>query len=383
MNTVTSPTQHRGTRARATARRIAAASLSLVSLVGLGLGMPTADAAAVTRVDLYYSRYAPSDGGQSFAYAGTAPTTTTATSSQETGVVLINTQLPNGTGAGTGMVLTANGVVLTNYHVVEGSSAVQVTIADTGQTYVATVLGHDATKDVAVLQIQGAQGLATVKTDTSGVTTGETVTAVGNAQGAQQLVQASGQVTDPQAQVTASDDSSGTNSETLTDVFQTNVAAQPGDSGGPMYDAQGEVVGMTTAGAMSSGSVGRYRQTAVVTASESYAVQIGQALAVVDQVTAGREGGTVEIGAKAYLGVELSGPGLTLAGVSEGTPAAAAGLAAGDTLTAVGDRQVSTDGDLQQVLAGLQPGQRVTVQFLDGTGATQQVTLTLASSPLN
>lgn len=367
--------------------RVAAALMALVSMLALTVGIPVAEAAAVTRADLYYSRIPPGYAGYGgSATSGTDTTTTTATAAtdaQEQGVVLINTTLPSGSAAGTGMVLRADGLVLTNYHVVEGSTEIKVTVASTGDTYTATVLGHDASKDVAVLQLQGASGLTPVKLDNDGVQAGEEVTAVGNAQGRQQLVQATGTVTDPTSQVTASEDGTGTGSETLTDVFQTTVAAEPGDSGGPMYDAQGEVVGMTTAGSSSSGSTGRYRQTSQVTAAESYAVHISDALAVVDQVSTGHESGTVQVGPSAYLGVLLQGSQLTLAGVQDDTPAAQAGLAAGDTLTAINGSQVSTATELQQVLAGLEPGQQVSVQYLDQNGSSAQATLTLGSSPVN
>ena len=106
-----------------------------------------------------------------------------ATDAESRGVVLIDTKLAYAgeSGAGTGLVLTSSGEVLTNYHVVEGATLVKVTVATTGQTYRATVVGHDAKSDVAVLQLKNASGLATVTLDNDPVVAGDAVTAVGNA----------------------------------------------------------------------------------------------------------------------------------------------------------------------------------------------------------
>lgn len=378
---------HQPRGAKPLAARIAAGSLAVLSVLGLAVGLPAAGAAAVTRADLYYSRIPSGFGGTGTTATGTTATATDAraTEAQQQGVVLINTTTPSGSATGTGMVLNANGLVLTNYHVVEGSTEITVTLASSGQTYTATVLGHDASKDVAALQLQGASGLTPVRIDTDGVRTGEAITAVGNAGGRQVLVQSPGRVTDPTAQVTASDEGSSSGTETLTNVFQTTAAAEPGDSGGPMYDSQGEVVGITTAGSSTSGGgTSPYRQTGQQTAAaESYGVTIDSALGVVNQVTANNESGTVRIGPNAYLGVQLQGDQLTLAGVQNGTPAAQAGLAQGDTITAIDGTRVSTAAGLQQVLAGLEPGQQVSVSYLDQNGSSAQVTLTLAASPIN
>lgn len=164
------------------------------------------------------------------------------------GVVLITVTTAAGEGAGTGMVLSADGQVLTNYHVVDGSTAVEVTVAATGDTYPATVVGHDAAADVALLQLDGASELETVTLDDDPLGVGDALTAVGNAEGGGELVAAAGNVTALDRSVTVS----GTDgTEDLTGVIQTDVGAVPGDSGGPMFDAEGEVAGMTTAGGTS------------------------------------------------------------------------------------------------------------------------------------
>lgn len=108
--------------------------------------------------------------------------------------------------AGTGMVLTSHGEVLTNNHVVDGATSVKVTVVATGVTYTAKVVGTDPTQDVAVLQLQGASGLGTVRTDTSAATASEKVIGVGNAGGVGGAPSAaSGQVTATGATITAAD----------------------------------------------------------------------------------------------------------------------------------------------------------------------------------
>ena len=131
------------------------------------------------------------------AYGGYAtPHSQPATATQSAGVVLIDTVLPyqNAQAAGTGMVLTADGQVLTNYHVVQGAGTITVTVAATGQSYQATVVGADPSNDVALLQLTGASGLTTVKADDDVAKVGDAVTAVGNAGGTGSLTAAAGTI---------------------------------------------------------------------------------------------------------------------------------------------------------------------------------------------
>ena len=120
------------------------------------------------------------------------------------GVVLIDTVLryAGARGAGTGVVLTSSGQIMTNYHVVEGTTSITVTVASTGTTYMATVVGHDQTHDVALLQLEDASGLDTVAVDRDPVAVGDQVTAVGNAGGTGSLTAADGKVTALNATVT-------------------------------------------------------------------------------------------------------------------------------------------------------------------------------------
>ena len=151
------------------------------------VGAVTCSAAPMVTTPMLVRAGGPAGGSDGYAaYGGYATAVTQpATAQQTAGVVLIETVLPyqNAQAAGTGMVLTASGQVLTNYHVVEGAGTITVTVATTGQRFEATVVGTDPSADVALLQLTAASGLTTVKADDDQTDLGDTVTAVGNAGG--------------------------------------------------------------------------------------------------------------------------------------------------------------------------------------------------------
>ena len=132
--------------------------------------------------------------------------------------------------AGTGIVLTSNGTVLTNNHVIRGATSIKVTDVGNGRTYTAKVVGYDATKDVAVIQLQNASGLTTASLgDSSSVQSGDSVTALGNAGGKGGTPSvAAGTVTALNQAITASDEGSGVNSEQLTGLIETNAGHPAG-----------------------------------------------------------------------------------------------------------------------------------------------------------
>ena len=184
----------------------------------------------------------------------------------------------NGTqrAAGTGMVLTANGEVLTNRHVVSGETAIAVTIPATGRTYDAHVVGIAPNTDVAVVQLEGASGLDTVKTASGTVSLGDEVVGVGNAGGTGGTPSAApGQVTGLGSSITATDED-GSNPEDLTGLIQTDADIEPGDSGGPLLNTSNAVVGMDTAGSSEGG--------------DGYAIPIATALDAAKQIEANPSG---------------------------------------------------------------------------------------------
>src|SRR5262249_44234854 len=151
-----------------------------------------------------------------------------------TGVVVIETQLGyrGGAAAGTGMVLTSSGEVLTNNHVIRGATTVRVVVPRTGRAYTAKVLGYDVSDDVARLRLVGASTLKTVSTaGSSKVAVGDAVTAVGNAGGTGTLATAGGSITALRQSILVNDEQGG--AVRLTGLIQTNAGVQPGDSGGP------------------------------------------------------------------------------------------------------------------------------------------------------
>ncbi|MCM0622880.1 S1C family serine protease [Nocardioides bruguierae] len=300
-------------------------------------------------------------------------TATDATDAQSQGLVLITTTLTDGEAAGSGMVLTSDGLVLTNYHVVEDSTDIQVEVATTGETYTATVVGHDAENDVALLQLDDASGLTTVTIDDDGdAAVGDDVTAVGNAEGQGYLSASDGTVTATDQQITTQSEY-GISSEDLDGLLQTDVAVVGGYSGGAMEDADGEIVGMTTAA--SSGNV-----------AESYAIPIEDALAIVSVIESGTESGTVQIGASGYLGVSIDANvtgGASVAEVESGSPADDAGITAGSLITKVGGTTVDGYDDLASAMDSLDPGDTVKVTWSDASGTSHSATVTVGSSPIN
>src|SRR5216684_6537950 len=172
--------------------------------------------------------------GAANAFGSTTLTTAQIASKVDPGLVDVVSTLgyQNGKAAGTGMVLTSTGEVLTNNHVIDGATSIKVTDVGNGRTYTVKVVGYDKSRDVAVLQLQGASGLQTVTLSSSSPQTGQKVVALGNAGGKGGTPSvATGTVNSLGQTITASDQSSG-NAEQLTGLIGTNAAIQPGDSGG-------------------------------------------------------------------------------------------------------------------------------------------------------
>lgn len=296
------------------------------------------------------------------------------------GVVDVTTRLgyQNGEAAGTGMVLTPSGEVLTNNHVVAGATSISVTDVGNGRTYSATVVGTDRADDIAVLQLQGASGLRTVAIgDSSTLAVGQAVTAIGNAGGVGGTPSVStGSVTGLDQTITASDQSNG-NSEQLTGLIQTDAPLEPGDSGGPLVNSSGQVVGIDSAA-----SSGFQFQSG---SSQGFAIPINQAITVARQIEAGQGSSTVHIGPAAFLGVEVQGEsfatGAAVVGVEPGSPAAQAGLAAGDTIVSLGNQTVDSPNTLTALMQRHHPGDRVTLGWVDQSGQHHSATIQLASGP--
>nr|WP_281371451.1 trypsin-like peptidase domain-containing protein [Petropleomorpha daqingensis] len=368
-------------------RRTGLAVAGALGAVGVAtavvIGVSTAGGTTVVGVgspaDLGSGSQGPSSGGSPFGSgptgSDTSSTTGLATEDQQIGVVDIDTVLGfrNGEAAGTGMVLSSDGEILTNNHVVQGATKISVTVVSTGNTYAATVVGTDPSDDVAVLQLSNASGLQVADFSDATAAVGEAVTAVGNAGGSGGTPSAvSGTVTALDQSITATDETGG-NPEQLTGLIETDADVQAGDSGGPLYDtASGEIIGMDTA-ASTGGQV------------DGYAIPISSALSIAGQIVDGVDNSTIHQGYPGFLGVSVTSAagtdGAAIAGVVSGGPAESAGILAGDVITAVGRTAIASADDLTGLLAGYDPGDSVPVTWTDGAGASHTAQVTLATGP--
>jgi S1-C subfamily serine protease len=364
--------------------------------------------------------------GNTTATSKTMLTTSQIASRVDPGLVDVTSTLglQGATAMGTGIVLTSNGEVLTNNHVVNGATSVSVRDIGNNKTYKATVVGYDQSHDVAVLQLSGASGLTTATTgNSSTVKVGDNVVGLGNAGGAGGTPSvAAGTVTALNQSITASDEGSGS-SEQLSGLIQTNANIQPGDSGGPLVNSYGQIIGMDTAASSSGSQVGNgsggsggsgngfggfggsgsgfggsdngsgsgsdngSSNSGQDSSTQGFAIPIDTALSVASQIEAGQASSTVHIGATAFLGLEIASSdqqgssGVTLAGTASGTPAAAAGLGQGDVITSLGGHSVSTGTDIQNILVGHHPGDTISIGWTDSSGQSHTATVTLASGP--
>jgi S1-C subfamily serine protease len=333
------------------------------------------------------------------------------------GLVDVNTTLgyQQEQAAGTGIVLSSNGVVLTNNHVINGATSISVTDVGNGKTYTATVVGYDRSKDIAVLQLHNASGLQTATLGNSAnVAVGQDVVGVGNAGGSGGTPSAAGgTVTALNQSITASDQGDGT-SEQLSGLIQTNADIQPGDSGGALVNSSGVVIGVDTAA--SAGYSFQFNGNS--NGNQGYAIPINTALSVARAIEAGNGSSTIHIGPTAFLGVEInpggsnsgsgngfggglgggfggffggnsgstgntgsSAQGASVAGTVTNGPAQEAGLAQGDVITSLGGQTISSANDLTNAMLQHHPGDKVTVAWTDTNGQTHTATVQLSSGP--
>jgi S1-C subfamily serine protease len=320
------------------------------------------------------------------------------------GIVDITSNLgfEGGTAAATGMVISSSGLVLTNNHVISGTTGLTATLVRTGQRFSAKWLGYDKNDDVAVLQLQNVSGLTTVPLgNSSTVKLGAPVVALGNAEGAGGAPAVSGAITGLNRTITASDNGSAT-SETLHGMMQTNAGIVEGDSGGPLADASGRVVGMDTAASTGTfgGSVGQQ--------NVGFAIPIDKALSIAHQISSGQASSTVQIGPTGFIGVFVPGgkasqssdprvqrrlqggapagiapvkSGALIIGDLCGTPSASAGIRAGDVITAVNGRAVTSPDVLDTVMQQYKPGVSVSVTWVDTSGTKHTQKLSLIEAP--
>ncbi len=373
---------------------ITALLLAVAVLVGLGLGhsvwrdgnaignSPSGSGSGpITGVNPFGGNGSSGSNGSGSSASGGPSNASAIAAKASPDLVDINTDLTyqGGEAAGTGIVLSSDGMILTNNHVISGATRIRVTDVGNGQTYTGVVMGYDRSHDIAVIKLQSASNLSTANIgDSSRVSVGDQIVGLGNAGGVGGTPSsAGGTVTALDQSITATDEGDGT-SEQLTGLIQVDANIQPGDSGGALVDGNGRVIGVDTAA-----SEGFSFQGA---GDQGYAIPINQALTVVHQIESGQSSSIVHIGPTAFLGVLVSGTnsgstGATLARAVPGGPAAEAGLTSGDTITSLAGHTVDKPSTLTNLILLYHPGDKVQVGWSDSAGQTHQTTVTLTTGP--
>ena len=273
-------------------------------------------------------------------------------------------RLPDQTqqGLGSGVVITADGYILTNNHVIDGADDVKVSIGESTKRYVAKVVGHDAFADIAVLKIEATGLTPAVFGDSEQLQVGDVVLAIGNPFGVGQSV----------SRGIVSALSRGVGIGVIEDFIQTDAAINPGNSGGALLDTEGRVVGINTAILSQSGGF----------AGVGFAIPINLVRNVAEQLV---NKGRVD---RAFLGVapqditdELTSQfgadkGAILSEITPDSPAEKAGLKAGDVITKINTTEILDSRHLLLTISALAPDAQATVEYLrDGKRATANVTL--------
>jgi S1-C subfamily serine protease len=300
-------------------------------------------------------------------------------------LVNINTTLAQGRAAGTGMLISSTGEILTNNHVIADATSIKVVIGGKGASHDAKVVGYDVTEDVALLQItDSVKDLPTIVFgDPSGVKVGDPVVAIGNAGGVGGTPSATeGQVTALDQQVTASDGQG--ESETLEGMIQIDAPIQPGDSGGALIDSSGRIIGMNTAAA----GGGQFSQNSG--SDIGFAIPIDNAVNIVSQIRSGNETSKVFIGDRGLLGVQIedingqSAPvssGALVVGVENNSGADEQGIQTGDVIVEANGKPVTDSASLRTALGTFHAGESVSVSWVDSSGNHHDASVKLVPGP--
>jgi len=286
-------------------------------------------------------------------------------------------------GEGTGFVVRSDGIVVTNYHVVERASTITVlTSEEEPERYTARVIGGDIQADLAVLDVD-AEGLPTVPLgDSDALRLGQEVVAIGYALGLEGGPSVtSGIVSSLTRQITVQDDrcdACENGQRTYTDVIQTDAAINPGNSGGPLVDLGGRVVGINTAGAGTAENVG-------------FAIQINPVKPTIFQAADNPSAPVAFLGVGSddasdpQVQFELSPPvdeGAVILSVVPDGPADQAGVEVGDVLVAFGGEAVGGSEQLGELIRAHEPGDKVAVELVGPDGDRRTVTVTLGVNPV-
>jgi putative serine protease PepD len=297
-------------------------------------------------------------------------------------VVKLETNLGKQSEEGSGVILSSDGLIMTNNHVVSaakdspggaGGPQTKVTFAD-GRTVPFTIVGADPSSDIAVVRAQGASGLTPITLGSSGnLVVGENVVAVGSPLGLEGTV-TTGIISALNRPVAAGGDAQ--NQNTVLDAIQTDAAINPGNSGGALVNMNGELVGMNSAIATLGGDAGPQAQSGSI--GLGFAIPVDQAKRIADELI---QSGTAS---HASLGVQVGNDsgidGAKIVEVTGGGAAAAAGLPSGVVVTKVDDRVIGSADALVAAVRSKAPGDKVTLTYLDPSGKPLTVEVTLGKA---
>ncbi|MGD9989710.1 trypsin-like peptidase domain-containing protein [Pseudonocardia sp.] len=362
--TLTSPAPQRDERKKARPMVGIVAAALIAGLVGGGAGF----GAAYAVLDNNGGTVTLSSSPASASNAATTNGTVAAAAAKATpSTVDIRVTLAQGTAEGSGVVLTADGNVLTNNHVVAGSTGkITVTLSD-GSQHSATVVGTAPSYDLAVIKLDGVSGLTPATLgQTKDVQVGQQVVAIGSPQGLTGTV-TTGIVSALNRTVAVQgEDGNGV----VYNGLQTDAPINQGNSGGPLVNLDGQVVGINSAIATAQGSTG--------SVGLGFAIPVDQAKRVAQEIINTGHATKPVLGVQGSTGGNSDSAGAQIAAVQDGSPAAAAGLKAGDVVTKVGDATVGDFSDLVARIGSYAPGDKVTLTI--GTGSSSRtVDVTLGS----
>jgi putative serine protease PepD len=296
-------------------------------------------------------------------------------------VVSIEVSTPQGGGEGSGIVLSSDGLILTNNHVVadaaDGAGSITVTLND-GSTHKASIVGRDPVTDLAVIKADGVSGLKKATLGSSAdLEPGQAVVAIGSPLGLQGSV-TSGIVSALNRPVRTGDDTGTESVSTVIDAVQTDAAINPGNSGGPLVNLDGQVVGINSAIASLGSSSGSQSGSIGV----GFSIPIDEARTIAKQLIDSGSAVHAQLGVSvrdsSASGSSVFSDGAAVAAVTSGGAAQKAGLPTGAVITKVGSRTVDSADALIAAIRSHGPGDKVTLTYVQG-GSAKTLSVTLGS----
>jgi S1-C subfamily serine protease len=287
-------------------------------------------------------------------------------------------------GNGTGIVLSSDGIVLTNHHVVQGANIIRATSAGTGEGFDADVIGYDRNDDVALLRLRGAAGLPVAPVGNSDtVSVGDPVMTIGNANGTgAPMTHEEGAVTDLAKTIEAEDELTGS-SHALGGLIESSTNLRSGDSGGALVNSAGQVIGMNAAATVN------FRLDGEVTpGGQGFAIPINRAINIANQIRSGMASSEVHIGPSAMLGIGVdangrgNARGLPIRSLLRGGPAEQAGLRAGDLIVTIDGVPITSATELTRLLDARYPGDVIDVNWLEPNGIPRNGKVVLVPGPV-